>query len=165
MNDLKLYYKMKTLALFFLLGTAIFSGTHASEIRDELPVGTTFAIKHDFWVYEIQGRLPYGEGLHYLMQTSTGGGIGSGKYKYTTTFPAGTRLEVVSLIKKSKRQWFYVIKAVGYKNPKAGDTPIVIAEWSMLQVPWGRRGPLGGQPIQTTRLDPDLFTDFSYPDK
>jgi|GEM_PF-1020939 len=163
MNDLKLYYKMKTLTLFFLLGSAIFSGAHANEARDELPIGTTFAIKHDFWVYEIQGRLPYGEGTRYLMQTSTGGGIGSGKYKYTTSIPEGTRLEVVSLIKKSKRKWFYVVKAVNYENPKLGNAPIVIAEWSMLEVPWGRRGPLGDQPIETTQLDPDLFTDFIYP--
>jgi len=157
--------KMKNWLLFILLNSAIFLGAHADEIRDELPVGTTFVIKHDFWIYEIQGRLPYGEELRYLMQTSTGGGIGSGKYKYTTTFPAGTRLEVVSLIKKTKLKWFYVVKSVNYKNSQIGNVPVVIAEWSMLQVPWGRRGPLGGQPIQTTRLDPDLFTDFVCPEK
>jgi len=154
---------MKNLVLFSLLSAAIFSGTHASESRHELPTGTTFAIKDDFWVYEIRGRHPYGDDIRYLMQTSTGGGIGSEKYKYTTTIPVGTRLKVVSLIKKSKRKWFYVIKAVSYENPKIGDAPIVIAEWSMLEVPWGRRGPLGDQPIETTQLDPDLFTDFVYP--
>jgi len=156
---------MKTRLLLLFLICALFAGAYANESRHELPIGTTFSIKHDFWVYEIQGRLPYSEGIRYLMQTSTGGGIGSGKYKYTTTFPAGVRLEVVSLIKKGKRKWFYVVKTVDYKDPKIGNVPIVIAEWSMLEVPWGRRGPLGGQATETTRLDPDLFTDFSYPEQ
>jgi len=162
---MKYTIKMKNLLIFFLLSSALLSGAHASEIREELPTGTTFAIKYDFWIYEIRGRHPYGDDVRYLMQTSTGGGIGSGKYKYTATFPAGTRLEVVLLIKKSKRKWFYVVKTVDYEDSRIGNVPIGIAEWSMLEIPWGRRGPLGGQPTQTIRLDPDLFSDFSYPEK
>jgi len=159
MNDLNAYNIMKS---FFLLLILVFLGGFPSLLRasrDEVSDGAIFTTKTEFWVYGIQGRLPYGKDTLYMMNSSRGGGIGGDKYKYVATLPAGTRLELVSLIKKSRRKYVYITRIVGSSPRLVEDASIAIFHLSMLKEPWR------GTVTKTIRLDPDLFTDFSYPEK
>jgi len=145
--------------------------TSASEIREELPIGTTFTTTTDFWIYKIKGRflrkgLPYINDNNYTMSPDTKMGIGGLYLSYTSTLPAGTRLEVISLVKKNKQKWFYIAKTIEYTNPQIGEATIAIYPTAMLRITWGKQ-PFGNEPlnIKTTELDPDLFTNFVYPDE
>jgi len=154
---------MKNLFFFTLIGFLGYMLSSASEIRRELPIGTEFSIKTDFWVYEIKGRRPYAKDNYYVMNSDRGKGIGGAKFKYRTTFPLGTRFEVISLVKKNKQEWIYIVKPKGYADPRIGEATIAIFPLSMLEELWGKPVKFFLQPTQTTRLDPDLFANFIYP--
>ncbi|KXU37350.1 hypothetical protein AXK11_02595 [Cephaloticoccus primus] len=157
---------MKKLILIIFLGFwgQVFAVT--GEIRSELPVGTTFSIKTDFLVYEIKGKPPYGKNNHYVMDSDRGGGIGGRKWQYRGSFPAGARFEVVSLIKKNKRNWIYTVKPKGGDALGVGDATLFIHPASMRKVTWGKQL-FSHEPLNEKRveLDPDLFTDFIYPEE
>jgi len=147
---------------FYILLTLGMLGGFPSSLSaslDEVPIGTIFTTKTEFWVYEIQGRLPYGKDTLYVMNSSRGSGIGGDKYKYVATLPAGTRLELVRLIKKTRRKYVYIARIVSLSPKLVGEASIAIFHLSMMKEPWR------GTVTQTTRLHPDLFTDFSYPEK
>jgi len=156
---------MKRFLFFLFLSWASCGFSWANEIRGELPIGTEFSIKTDFWVYEIKGWLSPVKDSRYVMNSDRGSGLGDSRFRYRATFPAGTRFKIVSLVKKSKQEWIYTVKTKGYTDPKIGDSNVSIFPLSMLEEPWRRRVRFATQPIKTIRLDPDLFTDFSYPDK
>jgi len=149
---------MKIKNLFFnLLFSSFACCLGFSNGQTELPVGALSTTKTDFWIYEIQGRSPYGKGIHYVMNSSRGGGIGGDKYKYIATLPAGSQIEIIGLIKKSKRKWFYLAKVRNDFSSTVGEAFIVIFHLSMMEEPWR------GNVTKRISLDPDLFTSFIYP--
>jgi len=155
---------MNKLFPFLLLACGLQTLSSGQEIRQELPIGTTFSIKTDFWVYEIKGRPIYHKDNRYIMNSDRGGGPGDMKFKCRTTFPKGTRLEVVGLIKKNNRKWIYLAKTKDYTNPIVKENTVSISPLLMLAEPLGRRIKYVEQKTRTLQLTPDLFTDFIYPD-
>jgi len=135
-------------------------------VQPELPEGTTFAIKDEFWLYEIQRKAPYWGKIHHAITPSVKQGISISKYKYIKSIPAGTRFEVVSSRRDyASRQLIYFVKPVNYDDPEYGSVLIEMSRQSMLEE-LHRRSPFGlTQAYKYLRLDMSLFKDFTYPDK
>jgi len=154
MSNFNILNFMKYFYILLILGI-LGGGDSLRASRSEISVGATFMTKTDFWVYEIQGRLPYGKEVIYVMNSSRGSGIGGDKFKYVATLPAGTKIRVVNLVKRSKREYFYIIRIVGVSLSPIEDAPVAIFYLSML------RETLRGPVSKRVKLHPDLFDDYA----
>jgi len=122
------------------------------------PIGGTFFIKTDFWLYEIQGKSKYGKDKRYIMSSAMHKGIGYSKNKYIYTIPEGAQFRVVELITKNKRRWIYIVNILNDAALDLKEKPIIISQGAMLESYSRKR-----KRLELRRLDPSLFSDFSYP--